>query len=214
MSGIHLCTHLCPKGEAAFERRVLGKNLHTRNATPQNAPYNFMSQSYTKREIAYQLQVSPRTIQEDVKFLQLAPVQGDRGANLFSQSDFNLIRQLRSHCADKTKGRESFVPTPEIEIVKDDSYTVRKMEAVTAYVDIYKESLELGLSQDPLFDLQLLQRISDNHWLLPTKRLAPLFGISAKHLSSCKEYCYCGFVATREAYFNGRALWKISANNH
>jgi hypothetical protein len=73
--------------------------------------------TFTKREIAHLLNVSPRTIADDAKFLNLKHTEGDRGLKLYSQSDFNLIAQLREHCADKTKSRESFLPNSKVEIL-------------------------------------------------------------------------------------------------
>ncbi len=171
--------------------------------------------TYTKREIAYQLGVSPRTIADDAKYLNLKPTEGDRGLKLYSESDFNLISQMREHCADKSNSRESFVPNTEVEIVED----VPQVSKLTANknsnsaIDIYYQSLIYGLEQDPLFDLELLQRISNNQWLLPAKRLAPLLGISAKYLNTHSKYYYCGFIATKEIYANNKVLWKIEANN-
>ena len=167
--------------------------------------------TYTKREIASLLGVSPRTIAEDTKFLQLQPTVGDRGMNLYSQSDFNLIEQLREHCGDKSLTRESFVPSVQIQVVEDEQL-VTKLYAIPK-ITKFEESLAIALAQDPLFDLELLQRVSNNRWLLPSKRLALLFGISAKQLNCHKCYCYCGFMATKEAHVNGRILWKITANN-
>ncbi len=83
--------------------------------------------TYTKREIAYLLQVSPRTIAEDAKFLQIKPTVGDRGMNLYSQSDLNMIQQLREHCADKSLTRASFVPIAQIEIVAEDEAAISKL---------------------------------------------------------------------------------------
>lgn len=170
-----------------------------------------MSRSYTKKEIAYLLEVSPRTIAEDAKFLSLQPTIGGRGMNLYSQSDFNLIEQLRQHCADKSLTRESFVPSAQIEIVEDEP-RISKLDTIPQ-INKFEESLAIACSQDPLFDLELLQRVSNNRWLLPSKRLAPLFGISPKQLNLHKCYCYCGFVATRETYVGSKILWKITANN-
>lgn len=156
--------------------------------------------------------VSPRTIAEDAKFLNLNPAEGDRGLNLYSQQDFNLICQLREHCKDKCNTRESFVPNTEVEIVKDEPQ-VSKLEVRSQKSEvrsIYAESIEFGLFQDPLFDLELLQRISDRKWLLPASRLAPLLGISPAHLNRSQRYCYCGFIATKEVYVQKKALWKVS----
>ena len=167
--------------------------------------------TYTKKEIACLLKVSVRTVEEDAKFLGLSPQVGDRGMNLYSQSDFNLIRQLREHCGDKSLTRESFVPNAQIEVVEDEPL-VSKLNKIPQIAK-FEQSLEIALAQDPLFDLELLQRVSNNRWLLPSKRLAPLFGISPKQLNSHKCYCYCGFVATRETYSFGKILWKITAND-
>jgi hypothetical protein len=171
--------------------------------------------TYTKREIAHLLKVSVRTVEDDARFLNLSPSQGDRGQNLYNQYDYNLIRQVRQHCADKTNTRDSFVPSTEVEIIESDSLAVTRMpQPQPGGIELYRESLELGMSQDPLFDLELLQRISDRQWLLPAARLAPILGISPKYLNSKKHYDYCGFVASKEISANNRILWKLHANNH
>lgn len=167
--------------------------------------------SYTKREIAYLLEVSPRTIADDAKFLNLNPTVGDRGLNLYSQSDFNLISQLREHCANPVNTRMGFIPTAQIEVVEDEP-RITKLNTILQ-INKFEESLAIALEQDPLADLEILQRVSNNRWLLPSKRLAPLFGISPKQLNSCKQYCYCGFIATKETYVGSKILWKITANN-
>lgn len=172
--------------------------------------------TYTKREIAYLLHVSPKTIAEDAKHLNLKPIEGDRRLKLYSESDLNLISQMREHCQDKGNSRESFIPNTEVEIVEDipqvSKLTTNKNN--NSPINIYQESLVYGMEKDPLFDLELLQRISDNRWLLPASRLAPLFGISPQYLNSLSQYYYCGFIASKEAYAGGRALWKISSNNN
>jgi hypothetical protein len=167
--------------------------------------------TYTKREIAHLLKVSPRTVADDAKFLNLNPTQSDRGLKLFSQADFNLLTQMRQHCSDKANSRESFLANTDVEVL-DIEPTVSKYQKISA-PSIFESAIDFGLSQDPLFDLELLQRISDNQWLLPSKRLAPLFGISTKHLNLQKDYCYCGFIASRETYAMGKILWKVTANN-
>lgn len=184
-----------------------------------------MSRSYTKKEIAHLLDVSLRTIAEDAKFLNIEPTIGDRGLKLFNQQNFNLISQMREHCADKSKTRESFVPKTEIEIVED----LPQVSKLSKYapstgggepdaesastLDIYQKSIDYGREADPLFDLVVLQRISDNCWLLPTARLAPLLDISKKQLNRYRQYYFCGFVVTKEIRIQGKTLWKVSANN-
>jgi hypothetical protein len=193
--------------------------------------------TYTKREIADLLSVSPRTIADDAKFLNLTPLQGDRGLKLYNRQDFNLISQLRSHCADKANSRESFVPNTEVEVLDSDpepaiyklhnssgemrseslrttcgleeTSSLASLSIRTRHSSAVSESLEIGLSQDPLFDLEVLQRIADNHWLLPAARLAPLLGITPSYLNSKKTYLYCGFMASKEVYASNKALWRI-----
>lgn len=167
--------------------------------------------TYTKREIAHLLNVSPRTVAEDVRALKLNPTKSDRGLNLYSQRDFNLISQMRHHCQNKVNTRESFVPNTEVEIL--DIEPSVSLLTHKPHHDKYQVSMELGLSQDPLFDLELLQRISDRAWLLPSARLAPLLNLSPGYLNQLKQYNYCGFIATKEIYAHNKALWKIQANN-
>lgn len=173
--------------------------------------------TYTKREIAHLANVSVRTIADDIKFLGLKHTEGDRGLKLFNEYDFNLICQLREHCADKSNSRESFVPNTEVEIINDEPRVSKlevkgKREEVRG-LSLYEESISFGLAQDPLFDLELLQRISDRSYLLPATRLAPILGITANYLNRQKDYCYCGFTCSKETRAGGRALWKVQANN-
>ncbi|NJK56325.1 MAG: MerR family transcriptional regulator [Pleurocapsa sp. SU_5_0] len=62
--------------------------------------------TYTKREMAHIFNVSPRTIEDDVKFLGIEPQLGDRNMNLYDQNDFNLIEQMRAHLENKLNTRE------------------------------------------------------------------------------------------------------------
>ena len=186
-----------------------------------------MSRTYTKREIASLLNCSVRTVEEDADWFGLDPEVGDRGMNLYSSKDFELISQMRSHCADKSKTRSSFVPSTQAEIVEDEPKVTKLQHSLNAFrvesgahsalvksnlaTYKYPASVELGLSQDPLFDLELLQRISDARWLLPSARLAPLLGITSAHLNTKQQYNYCGFVITRAKKINNKTLWKVEA---
>ena len=167
-----------------------------------------MSKTYTRREMAYLLGCSPNTIDQDIQHLDLNFVIGDRGSKLYNTLDFNLISQLREHCGDKSNTRESFVPNKEVEIVKSEP-KVTKLVRHNLVNNEYERSLEFGLSQDPLFDLALLQRICDNNWSLPSSRLASLFGITPRHLNTQSQYYYCGFIATKEGYASGKLFWRI-----
>jgi DNA-binding transcriptional MocR family regulator len=171
-----------------------------------------MSKTFTKREIAHLLNCSVSTIERDCSYLNIEPTEGDRGLNLYDQNQFNLLAQMREHCKEKSNSRESFLPNTEVEIINNEPQ-ISKLVKQELNNSLYEQSIHYGLSQDPLFDLELLQRISDRNYLLPATRLAPIFNITAKYLNSKKEYCYCGFVATKEVYAGGRALWKVLSNN-
>ena len=171
--------------------------------------------TYTKKELARIFNVSPRTIEDDSRYLGIKPTTGDRNTNLYSESDYDLIEQLREHCKNKANSRDTFIPKSKVEILPDIANTERisLTKKTKSIIKNYAESLEVSLQHDPLFDLELLQRVSDRKWLLPANRLAPLFGISAKYLSSKKTYDYCGFVASREIKANNEYLYKVEANN-
>jgi hypothetical protein len=167
-------------------------------------------ESYTKKQIANFLGVSPRTIADDAAYLNLKPEQGDRGLKLFSTSDFNLIQQLREHCADKANTRESFVPSSEIEILEEEKPLVTKYDSIEVSGDNYSHSLAQGFAQDPLYDLKLLQRISDRGLILPSSRLAPILMISPEELNCHRIYHHCGFVLTRTGKTADEFAWQVT----
>lgn len=166
--------------------------------------------TYTKKQIANFLGVSPRTIADDAAYLNLKPAQGDRGLKLFSVSDFNLIQQLREHCADKANTRESFVPSSEIEILEEEKQLVTKHDSIEVSANNYSHSLAQGFAQDPLYDLKLLQRISDRGLILPSSRLAPILMISLEELNCYKVYFHCGFVLTRLRRATEEIAWQVT----
>lgn len=171
--------------------------------------------TYTKKELARIFTVSPRTIEDDARYLGIKPTIGDRNTNLYSQADYDLISQLREHCKIKNNSRESFIPESKVEIVEEQPKVsqLAKVTKVSTVIQNYSDSLEQALQNDPLFDLELLQRISDNKWMLPAKRLAPLLGVKPKTLNNKKRYDYCSFICTKVTYVRGMALWQVEANN-
>lgn len=210
-----------------------------------------VSKTYTRKEMAYLVGCSVPTVDRDITHLNLAPTIGDRGSKLYSDRDFNLITQLRNHCQNPSNTRDSFVPNTEAEVVIDETVVSRvrgdlghrdlpkvtKLDRPKSSLatygprlkkqDLLQNSIDLGLSQDPLFDLEMLQRICDRHWLMPTSRLAPLLGISAKYLNSKKQYNYCGFTVVKTDYvtdisrasglpkprvLSNKALWLVEKN--
>ncbi len=170
-------------------------------------------QTYTKREIAHLLGVSPRTIADDSKFLQLKPIEGDRGTKLYNKNDLNLITQLREHCADKANSRESFVERSLGEIVPEPELKITKMNSSALVSAVPKQDLfNSYCDRDPLYDLDLLSRIADNNYLLPTSRLAPILNLSPQYLCTLKSYFYCGFIIKPKTKENGRVYWQVRAN--
>lgn len=174
-----------------------------------------MFTTYTKREMADFLSCSVPTIENDAEYLNLSPTKGDRGLNLYSESDYRLIKQMREHCSDKRNSRDSFVPKTEVEIVEEEPKVTKlvRQNNSNLILDNYKNFIVQASAEDPFYDLETLQRISDNNWLIPSARLAPLLKLTPKYLSTLKQYNYCGFIATKKVYAQGVALWKVSANN-
>ena len=65
-------------------------------------------------------------------------------------------------------------------------------------------------SADPLADLELLQRLADHGWLIPTSRLAAIVGLSPSTLSGRKEFSYCGFTISKAGKQGNQTAWKVS----
>jgi hypothetical protein len=64
-------------------------------------------------------------------------------------------------------------------------------------------------SKSSIDDLRNLQKIADNNWQLPTKRMAQILGCSPSTLGKHKEYHYCGFVISKTIR-QGRSFGCIS----
>jgi hypothetical protein len=65
-------------------------------------------------------------------------------------------------------------------------------------------------SADPLADLELLQRLADHGWLIPTLRLAAIVGLSPGTLSGRFEFSYCGFTISKAGKQGNQTAWKAS----
>jgi hypothetical protein len=63
---------------------------------------------------------------------------------------------------------------------------------------------------DPLADLEVLQRLADHGWLIPTSRLAAIVGLSPSTLSGHKEFSYCGFTISKAGKQGNQTAWKVS----
>lgn len=171
--------------------------------TVESTPTSTM-RNYTRKEIAHLLNTSTRTIGDYETYLNITPSKGDRDCNLYTETDFDLISQLRSHLADKSKTKESFVPTISPTLVEESVGFLAKHNP-----------------QDPLFDLDSelmrlvkLQEISDRKWLLPTELIAALLDISNNTLVKYQTYCYCGFTVSRETRnINKLTSGKITRGN-
>lgn len=161
--------------------------------------------TYTRKEIAFLFQTSIRVIEEDIKHLKIKPIeQGDYGMNLYSDRDYELIKKLREHCSESGKTRDTFiVPTPT-EIVTENKQLPKINKAINN-----SSLIQSAMAIDPLADLELLQRISDNNWLLPTKRLAAILQISPRTLNNSSEYNHCGFICIRAEQAHRTFLWRI-----
>ena len=185
-----------------------------------------MSRTYTKKEIAHLIGRSVRTIESYASDLNIEPKIGDRNQNLYSESDFNLISQLNSHCKDPNNSRKSFVPLTNAEVVHGlDLEYVEPKEKIYYQVDkpnkqelvlpsrseLYKRCVDFNINEDPLFDLELLERVYNNHWTLTSKKLAAILDITPKTLNTYIQYYHCGFIATRMS-FGKKIFWKLTKN--
>ena len=61
----------------------------------------------------------------------------------------------------------------------------------------------------PIDDLETLQKVLDNGWLLTTTKLAQIIGLSPKTIGQKKQNYYCGFVFTKVGRQGKQSLWKI-----
>ncbi len=184
--------------------------------------------------MAYKLQCSVRTIEEDAKYLNLKPTQEEsRGTNLYSQQDFELISQLRKHCKNKANTRESFVPPTKVEIVEDDEPKITRINTSSIVRNSLTNNLKQIRQDNPLIEFEILnklQQASDNKWLLPTKFVAALINKTPNTLLKYQTYNHWGFIFSREDKPRNRKidfdsetleglakpntiLWKVDANN-
>ena len=73
------------------------------------------------------------------------------------------------------------------------------------------QKLEMAIEQsnEPFIALLLLQKFNDTGWLIDTKRLAIILGISYHTLIRKKEYKYCGFICSKVGKEQGISVWKV-----
>jgi len=64
-------------------------------------------------------------------------------------------------------------------------------------------------NEDSLEDLETLQRIADNGWLIPTKRLAKIIDRAPSTLARKPEVQYCGFRLIRAQQEGNQSLWRV-----
>ena len=169
-------------------------------------------QTYTKKEIARLTNCSVSTIRDDIEYLKFKPEDSeDYGTNVYSEAQFQVIKSLRKHCAQKGKTRSTFIAPIPTEIVEQPlQKIIPKPPSIT---DITKQSIQNQLAIDPFYDLELLQRLVDNRWLLPTKRLAAIINISPSTLVRENNYKYCGYLIIRTNHVgdkNGSWLWSVT----
>lgn len=164
--------------------------------------------TYTRKEIAFDLECSERVIRDDIKHLKIEPIDSeDYGVKIYSSAQFKLIKSLREHCQKPGKTRESFILPTSVEIVENPlAKHIVKQQGVT---DSTKLFVHNQLKIDPFYDLELLQRLVDNEWLLPTKRLAAIININPKTLVRHDIYEYCGYSCMKIALNPSSFVWKV-----
>jgi len=187
-----------------------------------------MSRTYTKREIAYDFDCSTRTVSEDEIYLNIKPDTSPGRSNLYSEKDYQLIKQMRQHMSVPGNTRDTFVASAIPEIVDEEEQTVTKHESsIVEYTQA--EQIELMAESDPFFDLKImyrLQEIADNKWSMPTKFMATLLRITPATLLKYHQYPYASFAISIDTppviklrseptkIIEPKAiLWRVDANN-
>lgn len=164
--------------------------------------------TYTKKEMANILECSPRTIHDDIKYLGIKAIDNeDYGTNIYSDRQFELISSLRKHCRETGKTRETFLaPTPTEIVEQPLQKIIPKPSTIT---DNTRQVVADRLIIDPFYDLELLQRLVDNEWLLPTSRLAAIINVNPKTLIKYDVYEYCGYDCLKIASNPSSFVWKV-----
>lgn len=167
--------------------------------------------TYTKKEIAFILQYSQRTIEEDLKHLKIKPLeQVDYGTNLYSDRDFEVVKQLRDHCKNG-KTRETFLINTPVELVNSQPHESGfSLPRASGETDKMREIIALAKRADPLAELEILQRITNNNWLMTTSKLAAIIGVRSSTLTNNNPYNYCGFVCSIHKRSGNSFLWRIN----
>jgi DNA-binding transcriptional MerR regulator len=168
---------------------------------------------YSIRDLSEKLGRSNRTIVSWLNKFKLKPVEtGDNQKNLYDRQQFNLLENYRDHLAGGGT-IAGFVVESAIEIVESS----QKLEIERATVDhpnqIFDRVFYDCCAADPFFDLESLQRIAQNGWLLPTKRIATIINLSPATLIKLSSYLYQGFLIRRETRSGAGILWRVESNN-
>jgi len=101
--------------------------------------------------------------------------------------------------------QETVIESPEVleRIIETTvSSTVKAMSSTRA-------STLHASNEDTLEDLETLQRIADNGWLIPTKRLAQIINRAPSTLARKPEVNYCGFRLIRAQQEGNQSLWRV-----
>ncbi|MEL6493934.1 MAG: hypothetical protein AAFQ41_02265 [Cyanobacteria bacterium J06623_7] len=158
-----------------------------------------MARTYTKREIANLLNCSARTVETDADYLNLQPQVAPGKPNLYSERDYQLITQMRSHCRSGSD-RDSFVPQAIAEVVQEENAVVRRMVQEIQHLPVV-ESLQTTIidkiSQDPFYNLRLLERVVKHGWTLPTKLVAAIIDFKPRSFTGKESFNFRGYQFTR-----------------
>ncbi len=167
----------------------------------------------TRKEIAERYEVTDKIIRDDLVFLGIKPAdKGDRGVNLYHESVLDQIGPLRKHCQGGLT-RETYLESSAVEIVTTEQADIEPVNSMPVVETGWHSFIQSNLQTDMLYRCRILQDISDNSWLPPTRDLAAIIGIRPESLIERKKYNYWGFVCVPEIKENNSWLWKIHANN-
>ncbi|MEM7756555.1 MAG: hypothetical protein AAF298_00285 [Cyanobacteria bacterium P01_A01_bin.40] len=172
-------------------------------------------ETYTKPDIASLLDTTVRTITEDSRYLTnkgyIKPIQINGSANQYSESDLEILRQLRQHCKGNNN-RKTFVLEKKVEVVSklNSNLAINKRKLT---LNKFKHLFEDFSTTDPFYDYVQLQRAADNSWYLPTAKLSIIINKEPDSFSHLQRFTYQGFILDRQPQKEGNSyIWSVNAN--
>lgn len=167
---------------------------------------------YTEKDLQSKFNLSANALKTRIRHLKLKPTKGDRGKNLYDDSQLLLLAEQHEHLASGGT-LESFAPAIAVELAPIKTSKLVKVKQSTVDLGQFISTCEDLSFGDPFWDYELLQRASDKSMYLPTEKLAVIMGKTPSSFSSKKSFTHQGFVMVRQDDRSGNSyVWSINAN--